>query len=88
MAQGSICTDEFRIYDEFPNRSTVNHCHGQYVREGGMSTDGLESCRALVKRSYMGACHWWSPKRVKRFEPKIGQICPQCEYGYSGEEQK
>ncbi len=61
-----IYTDEYRGYDGLPNRESVNHHAGQYV-EGDVSTNGIESFWALLRRGYYGTYHWMSKKHLQRY---------------------
>lgn len=66
VEEGStIHTDESRNYhtlNELYQRQTVNHSRGEYVRDETITTNGIESVWAIVKRSYMGVHHQWSHK--------------------------
>ena len=44
-------TDEARAYSGLPNRESVNHSAGEYVRDDGVSTNGMESFWSMIKRS-------------------------------------
>ena len=61
--------DENRSYnslDSFYRLGRVNHGVGEYVRDG-VTTNGIESIWALVKRTYIGTHHWWSLKHTQRY---------------------
>ena len=63
----AIYTDEARAYQSLPNHETVNHSRGEYVRDDGVSTNGLESFWSMLKRGYHGTYHHWSPKHTDRY---------------------
>ena len=44
----------------------VNHSTGEYVR-GLVTTNGIESFWALLKRGYVGTFHWMSWKHLHRY---------------------
>ncbi len=70
VALGSqLHADESRSYnslDSFYGLGRVNHSVGEYVR-GDVTTNGIESIWALVKRTYIGTHHWWSLKHTQRY---------------------
>ena len=47
-------------------RRSVDHSCGVYVR-GTVTTNGIESVWALLKRSYVGTHHWMSPAHLHRY---------------------
>ena len=61
-----VYSDESRVYDKIPNRETVNHTGGEYVR-GDARTNGIESFWSLFKRGYVGTNHRMSPKHLHRY---------------------
>ena len=63
----TIYTDEARAYSGLPNRETVNHSAGEYVRDDGVSTQGIESFWSMLKRSHTGTFHKLSPKHMDRY---------------------
>lgn len=66
----SIYTDDFVAYSRlghFFNHEKVNHTIGQYVRDGIIHTNGVESFWALFKRGYIGIYHWMSDKHLQRY---------------------
>ena len=63
----AIYTDEARAYQSLPNHETVNHSRGEYVRDDGVSTNGMESFWSMLKRGYQGTYHHWSPKHTDRY---------------------
>jgi transposase-like protein len=71
VAIGSkLYTDDFSSYDrigKFYSHEKVRHTLGQYVREGGIHTNGVESFWALFKRGYIGIYHWMSTKHLQRY---------------------
>ena len=62
----TIHTDESAVYRGLANHETVNHGKGEYVR-GDVTTNGVESFWALLKRGYYGTFHSMSPKHVQRY---------------------
>ena len=70
VALGShINADESRSYNSlgsFYGMGRVNLGVGEYVRNG-VTTNGIESIWALVKRTYIGTHHWWSLKHTQRY---------------------
>ena len=67
-APGAVVhTDEAKVYQSLPNHETVCHGRGEYVREDGVTTNGMESAWALLKRAYHGTFHHWSPKHCTRY---------------------
>ena len=61
-----IYTDEASAYDGLPNRETVKHSVGEYVR-GLAHTNGVESFWAMLKRGYHGVYHQMSEKHLQRY---------------------
>ena len=45
----------------------VNHQHGEYVVEGNVHTNSIESVWALFKRQLFGTHHWVSKKHLQRY---------------------
>jgi len=64
-----IHTDDYPGYDtirkDFTHR-TINHTAGEYVRDG-VSTNGIESVWAVMKRGLYGVYHHASPKHLHRY---------------------
>jgi transposase-like protein len=46
---------------------TVNHQSGEYVRDGHIHTNTIESVWALLKRQIIGIHHFVSPKHLQRY---------------------
>lgn len=68
---GSIIhTDESKVYGGmgalFYRHETVNHSEGQYVN-GGVTTNGIESVFAVMKRGILGVYHHASAKHLGRY---------------------
>lgn len=61
-----VYTDQNQAYWKVINRSAVNHSRGQYV-DGDVSTNGIESFWAMLKRGYKGTYHYWSRKHLHRY---------------------
>ncbi len=64
-----IHTDEHRSYQGlgyYYMHETVNHRDGEYVRDG-VTTNGMESVWAVMKRGMHGVYHHASPKHIRRY---------------------
>lgn len=63
-------TDEAAVYRGlgglFFNHETVNHGEGEYVRDG-VTTNGVESVFAVMKRGLIGVYHHASKKHLSRY---------------------
>lgn len=63
-------TDEAGVYRGlgglFFNHETVNHSEGEYVRDG-VTTNGVESVFAVMKRGLIGVYHHASKKHLSRY---------------------
>lgn len=71
VAVGSVLnTDEASAYNNigglFFRHEAVNHSLGQYVR-AGVTTNGIESVWAVMKRGLHGVYHHASPKHLARY---------------------
>jgi transposase-like protein len=66
----TIHTDESGIYNRVGGllyrHETINHGLGEYVRDG-VTTNGIESVFALLKRGLHGVYHHASPKHLHRY---------------------
>lgn len=65
-----LYTDDFSSYDrigQYYPHEKVRHTLGEYVRDGGIHTNGVESFWALFKRGYIGIYHWMSSKHLRRY---------------------
>ena len=66
----TVYTDTHGGYTEISifgyRHETVNHTIGEYVR-GMVTTNGIESFWALLKRGYMGTFHYMSWKHLHRY---------------------
>lgn len=49
------------------NRESVKHSAGEYVRDDGVSTNGMESFWSMLKRGHAGTFHKISPKHMDRY---------------------
>ena len=67
----TIYTDDHGGYrnmnDAGYTHEAVNHSGGEYVRAGGISTNGIESVWAVLKRGINGIYHQVSPKHLSRY---------------------
>ncbi|MDP8997636.1 MAG: IS1595 family transposase [Pseudomonadota bacterium] len=68
---GSVLhTDESRVYSGINQtgfaHETINHGDGEYIR-GNVSTNGIESVFAVLKRGLIGVYHHASPKHLNRY---------------------
>lgn len=64
----AVHTDEFAAYrglSEF-NHKTINHGASEFVRDG-VTTNGIESVFAVLKRGVYGTFHHVSPKHLHRY---------------------
>ena len=61
-----IYTDDATAYTHLPNHQAVKHSVGEYVR-GSVSTQGVESFWATLKRAHKGTFHRLSPKHLHRY---------------------
>jgi hypothetical protein len=71
VAVGStLHTDESPVYSGvgglFYDHETVNHGEGEYAR-GNVTTNGMESVFAVLKRGIIGVYHHTSPKHLGRY---------------------
>lgn len=69
VEEGSaIHTDEAPVYRNIPGlaHETINHSAGEYVR-GNVTTNGIESVFAVLKRGLVGVYHHASPKHLDRY---------------------
>jgi transposase-like protein len=66
----TLHTDEGRAYSGIGDagfvHDTVNHGDGEYVRED-VTTNGIESVFAVLKRGLIGVYHHASPKHLDRY---------------------
>ena len=63
----TVCTDEGAPYQGMENRENVNNSKGEYVRDDGVSTNGVESSWSILKRDHVGTIHKMSPKHMDRY---------------------
>ncbi|MDE0343615.1 MAG: IS1595 family transposase [Deltaproteobacteria bacterium] len=63
----TIYTDEGAPYRSMENRESVKHSAGEYVRDDGVSTNGIESFWSMLKRGHVGTFHKMSPKHMDRY---------------------
>jgi len=66
----TVHTDESAIYNRVGGllyeHESINHSAGEYVR-GGVTTNGIESVFAVLKRGLHGVYHHASPKHLHRY---------------------
>ncbi len=66
-----VFTDEWRGYADlessFDTHETVNHGSKEYVRDGVIHTNSIESFWALFKRGYIGVYHHMSRKHMDKY---------------------
>ena len=63
----TVHTDEAGAYAGMPfDHDTVNHSQKEYVRDG-VTTNGIESVFAVLKRGLIGVYHHASPKHLGRY---------------------
>ena len=69
----TVMTDEWRSYQQMPNQNhqVVKHSAGEYVR-GDVHTNGIESIRSVLKRTYIGVYHYMSPQHLHRY---VNELC-------------
>jgi len=65
----TVFTDDHAAYKGMARykHSSVNHSSGEYVRDGVVHTNGVESVWAVLKRSIYGTWHHVSPKHLARY---------------------
>lgn len=61
-------TDDSPVYNRLPEfgHESVNHSAGEYVRDD-VTTNGIESVFAVLKRGLIGVYHHASPKHLERY---------------------
>jgi transposase-like protein len=68
--RSTLHTDEFAAYRGlaglFFDHETINHSAAEFVR-GNVTTNGVESAFAVLKRGLMGVYHHVSPKHLSRY---------------------
>jgi len=67
-----LMTDEAGVYKNLPffSHQSVNHLAGEYAC-GPVSTNGIESARALLKRGIYGTWHQVSVKHLNRYVDEV-----------------
>ena len=67
MDDATVYTDEWGGYYNLPRpHGSVSHSRGEYFN-GEVSTNGIESHWAVLKRGYIGVYHWMSVKHLGRY---------------------
>ena len=62
----TVYTDEAAAYAGLPNRESVSHGVGEYVK-GQAHINGMESFWSMLKRGYVGTYHRMSPEHLGRY---------------------
>jgi hypothetical protein len=70
-----VNTDGFKVYDILDNEEhknkyihlKVNHSKGQFVKEGGIHTNGIENFWGVMKNGVRGVYHHISEKYLQRY---------------------
>ena len=67
----TVYTDEFTSYDNLHNigyeHDNVNHSAGNYVKDGNIHTNTIESVWSVLKRSIVGTYHSVSVKHLQKY---------------------
>jgi len=69
----TVMTDEHRAYQKaklgqhFAGHETVNHSAGEYSREGGITTNSVESYFSTLKRGLIGTFHHVGEQHLQRY---------------------
>lgn len=67
----TVYTDEFTSYDNLSNigyeHDNVNHSAGNYVKDGNIHTNTIESVWSVLKRSIVGTYHSVSVKHLQKY---------------------
>ena len=70
VKEGStVYTDDHRGYwllEEWYDHASVNHTGWEFA-DGDVTTNGIESVWAVLKRGFKGTYHHWSPKHMRRY---------------------
>ncbi len=67
IAKGSIIySDQCKAY-RGQSDFKVHHSLKEFVRDGHIHTNCIESFWAILKRGYIGIYHWWSVKHLHRY---------------------
>ena len=64
-----VYTDEHHAYRRmhYFEHDTVKHSPREYVKKGGVHTNGIESFWSMLKRAHTGTFHKISPKHMHRY---------------------
>lgn len=66
----NVYTDDFLSYSQIGKmylHETVSHGKGEYVREGNIHSNSMESFWAIFKRGHTGVYHYMSKKHLQRY---------------------
>ncbi len=61
-----ITVSTFQLFEMFPDLEKINHGLGEYSRNG-VTTNGIESVWAVLKRGLHGVYHHASKKHLARY---------------------
>lgn len=67
--RATVYTDDHRGYyllEEWYDHASVNHTGWEFA-DGDVTTNGIESVWAVLKRGFKGTYHHWSPKHMRRY---------------------
>ena len=70
IAESRLYTDAAGPYEDYPRHESVCHSKGEYVR-GDVTTNGIESIWATIKRQWHGTNHFWTPKHCQRYLDEV-----------------
>ena len=66
--QAMVVSDEAAVYQSLPYfHDSVQHSIGEYVKDGDIHINGIESFWSMLKRAHKGTFHKLSPKHLDRY---------------------